>query len=310
MSAKEHKNLAPIRSGGPIAGIIPQSIEDVWRLAKLAFKAGMLKRQKVRGEAGQYVDEDDEAVMSRATMSILQGLEIGMPAMASIQLIALVGTRLVVHSEGVPAILWSKGFKLKEWEDGEGDKRTAHCRLTRPDGEVIERSFSVQQAIKAKLWSPQEKITKKGKAGSSYEADNDSAWHRFDFRMLMHRARGYAANDGGSDALRGIGIREIVEDARTIDITPETTPTIDADIPDETVAEVVSEAEASQDAPFPDPEKYLGHLGDELEAAADKDVFDEIWQSHLDGSDGRLSREHQDAAQALHAKHIKRFEAP
>ena len=323
MSTKEPKAGTSLRVGGIMASIIPQDITDAYRLSKMAFQAGLLKKQKVRsyddnGKA-TYDDEDDEAVMARGTMQILQGLEIGMPPMQALQLIALVGNRLVVHSEGVPAILWSKGFKLNEWqEDDYTDKWTAYCELTRPDGTVIKRSFSVKQAITAKLWSPAEKITKKGKGGSTYEAENDSAWHRFDFRMLMHRARGYAANDGGSDALRGIGVREIVEDGHMIDVTANQSSSHVLDVPDDITedtatvtapsTETVSEAEASQDAPFPDPQKYLNHLGEELAAAPDKAIFDEIWEAHVDGSDGRLSQAHQDEAKALYEKHGARFE--
>lgn len=316
MSSKDTKSIATLRAGGVMASIIPQNVEEAYRLAKMAYRAGILKPQKVRStdDSGKstYADEDDEAVISRGTMQVLQGLEIGMPPMQALQLIALVGSRLVVHSEGVPAILWAKGFKLKEWdEDQYTDKWTAHCELTRPDGTVIARSFSVKQAIKAKLWSPAEKITKKGRGGSTYEAENDSAWHRFDFRMLMHRARGYAANDGGSDAMRGIGVRELVEDARTIDVTPNVSAALEVpdDIPDESAAVSEAEAEASQDSPLVDQAGYLRHLDEELSIASDLGVFTEIWDSHVLGSDGRLSRESQAAAQDLHDKHVKRFGA-
>ncbi len=317
MSNKETKAVGVLRAGGAMMSIIPQNVEEAYRLAKMAFRSGILKRQKVKiiSDAGtpSYVDEDDDAVISRGTMAVLQGLEIGMPPMQALQLIALVGSRLVVHSEGVPAILWAKGFKLREWQEDEyTDRWTAYCELTRPDGETkITRSFSVKQAIKAKLWSPAEKLTKKGRGGSVYEADNDSAWHRFDFRMLMHRARGYAANDGGSDAMRGIGVRELVEDARTIDVTPNTPAAlaIPDDIEEETtVAATVSEAEDNQDPLLSNPQQHVEELEAQLRMAATEKQFDEFWAAHESLVEaGRLPRAYVEEAEAIKAKLGKRF---
>lgn len=307
-----------LRAGAPLLGIMPRDIDEVWRLASMAKKSGLLKRlqikTRVEDDKGnskfEYVEEDDEALMARAAMQICQGLEIGMPPMQSLQLIALVGNRLVVHSEGVPAILWAKGFKLREWEEDEyTDNWTAHCELTRPDGTVIARKFSVKQAIKAKLWSPAEKITKKGRGGSTYEAENDSAWHRFDFRMLLHRARGYAANDGGADAMRGVGVRELVEDGRTIDITPNSRAALEVpnDIPDE-AEPVVSEAEDNQDSPLAKPEAYLVLLGENLAGAESETAFDEVWRGYEALVEaGRVADEHQRQAEALYKMHGKRF---
>lgn len=297
--------------------IIPQDVEEAWRLAKMAFRSGLLKRQKVRTVTDDgksiYQDEDDDACISRGTMKVLQGLEVGMPPMAALQLIELVGSRLVVHSEGVPGILWAKGFKLREWTEGEGDDRVAYCELTRPDGEKILRSFSVAQAKKAKLWSPGEKITKKGKNGSVYEAENDSTWHRFDFRMLQMRARGYAANDGGSDAMRGIGVRELVEDANMIDITGHEQPArrIEIeDIPDETAqAEAVAPDEVNQDTePLANVGVYLANLEEEMAVAGDLETLGEIWEAHSElANAGRFAGDDQLKAEALFEKHEKRL---
>jgi hypothetical protein len=253
-------------------------------------------------------------------MQILQGLDIGMPPMQAIQLLALIGNRIVAHSEGIPALLWSKGFKLREWTEGEGDARVAHCEITRPDGTTIERTFSVEQAKHAGLWSPEATLKKTGKGGREYEAKNDAAWHRFDFRMLMHRARGYAVNDGASDATRGIGIREIVEDAQLIDITPEP-PKASAklelpdDIPDEVemaveaAGEVISEAENNQDTQITNVEVYKSALRDNLAAAPTRAEFDETWAGHMElVADKRLRPEDISACDAIHMEQLQRFD--
>lgn len=140
------------------------------------------------------------------------------------------------------------------------------------------------------------------------------AWKLTPSRMLRHRAFGQCARI----AFSFVGVMDEDEYQRwqeLKDITPRKQVLDVPDAIDEEEAEaeavgdaVVTEAEASQDAPFPDPQKYLGHLGEELAAAKDKEIYEEIWAAHLDGSDGRLSQAHQDEAKALYEKHGARFE--
>lgn len=56
-----------------------------------------------------------------------------------------------------------------------------------------------------------------------------------------------------------------------------------------------------------DPMGYLEHLDEELAAACDGTTFDEVWSAHLESTDGRLSRAHQQTAERLHEKHAKRL---
>lgn len=227
-------NVTPMRTGGVLAPIVPQSIEDVYRLATMAFKSGMLKPMKTGyGENAQT--EDADATLARGTMIIMQGMEIGVPPMQSIQLLAMINGRITAHSEAVPGILWAKGFKIREWFTGKemADDWTAHCELTRPSGEKIEGSYSVADAKKAGLWDQSPTKTAYGKT-----KPNDSAWFRFPKRMLKARALGFAGKDGGADALKGIHIRDEAEDIAAIrdmrDVTPPktTAPAIQDDLPD------------------------------------------------------------------------------
>ena len=141
---------------------------------------------------------------------------------------------------------------------------------------------------------------------------NSEAWKLTPSRMLRHRAFGQCARI----AFSFVGVMDTDEFQRWQEMK-DVTPKQVLDVPDaidEEEAEAtgetsVSEAESSQDAPFPDPAKYLSHLSEELAAASDKAIFDEIWEAHVDGSDGRLSQAHQDEAKALYEKHGARFEA-
>jgi hypothetical protein len=213
-------NITALRAGGTLSPIMPQTIEEVYRLATMALKSGMLKPLKT-GYGQNAVEEPAEATLARGTMIIMQGMEIGVPPMQSIQLLAMINGRITAHSEAVPGILWAKGFKLREWFTGAemSDEWTAHCEITRPTGEKIEGSFSVAKAKRAGLWDRNPTKEAYGKT-----KPNDSAWFRYPDRMLKARALGFAGKDGGADALKGIQVREEAEDMEREmrDVTPPT----------------------------------------------------------------------------------------
>jgi hypothetical protein len=239
-------NVSPLRAGGALQPIMPQSIDDVYRLATMAYRSGMLKPLKI-GYGDTAQTEEAEATLARGTMIIMQGMEIGVPPMQSIQLLAMINGRITAHSEAVPGILWAKGFKIREWFTGNemADDWTAHCELTRPGGEKIEGSYSVADAKKAGLWDQSPTKTSYGRT-----KPNDSAWYRFPKRMLKARALGFAGKDGGADALKGIQIRDEADDVATIrdmrDVTPAKPPALELpDIPDEAPDTETSEARTS-----------------------------------------------------------------
>jgi hypothetical protein len=235
-------NVATLRAGGHLSPIVPQTIEDVYRLATMAFRSGMLKPLKSGfGENAQT--EDTEATLARGTMIIMQGMEIGVPPMQSIQLLAMINGRIAAHSEAVPGIIWARGFKIREWFTGTemADDWTAHCEITRPDGDKITGKFSVADAKRAGLWDQSPTKVSFGKT-----KPNDSAWFRYPQRMLKARALGFAGKDGAADALKGIQIREEAEDMapREIrDVTPAKVPALELpDIPDEAPSTETAEA--------------------------------------------------------------------
>ncbi len=224
------KALSAIRVGTPLQAIMPQTLDDVARLAKLAVLAGLVvvpkkrRRNDDEEDAADALDEEGK-LTAVATMVILQGLEVNLAPMQSLQTIALINGRPLIWGDAVPALLWRAGFKIDEWFVGDETKPddgfVAHCRVTRPDGSIIERLFSVADAKRAKLWDAREKVTRYKKGGrETYTIDNDAPWFRFWKRMLQMRARGFACKDGASDVLRGLYIREEYEDNEIVDVTP------------------------------------------------------------------------------------------
>tara|TARA_R110000868_G_scaffold109725_2_gene297994 strand:+ start:2688 stop:3635 length:948 start_codon:yes stop_codon:yes gene_type:complete len=213
--------LSTMRAGASaLLPIYPTTFEEVARLARMICIAGMIKPLKI-GFGDNATMEDSNATEARATMIIMQGMELGLPPMQSAQLIAMINGRMTVHSEGVPGILLSKGFKIEQsWSGKElADEWKAICKLTRPDGEFVISEFSVKDAKQADLWDQSPTKTSYGKT-----KPNDSAWFRYPKRMLWARALGFAAKDKAADAMRGLMVREEVEDmlrsGQVVDITP------------------------------------------------------------------------------------------
>lgn len=251
------QSVVPLRAGGQILGIAPQSIEEAFRLAGGISRSGL---------APQGMSSPEQVLVA-----VMTGMELGLPPMFAVQKIAVINGRPALWGDAIPALLYARGFKLVEKMDGAGDKRVAVCQVTRPSGEMIERRFSVEDAKRAGLWQSEARVTRKSRDGSTYQKDNDSPWYRYPERMLQMRARGFAARDGAADVLGGLYLREELEvPARDEprDITPQTPTALD--IPDLTDAPATAEQTAldvpdieAADETLADPEGFLAKLSEE-----------------------------------------------
>ena len=118
--------LTKPRTSGQIVAIIPENVEEAFRLAQAVHKSGMAPKDLNSAE--------------KINVAILTGLELGLPPMQALNRIAVINNRPSLWGDAVPALLLSKGFRLKETITGEGDKRTATCTVRRPDGDEIGRA--------------------------------------------------------------------------------------------------------------------------------------------------------------------------
>lgn len=167
--------IAP-RARNQLAAIIPQDMDDAWRVATAVHKAGL---------APQGMNKPEQILIA-----IMHGLEIGLPPMQAVQRIAVINGRPAIWGDAVPAILWSKGFQIKEWIEDD----VAYCTVTRPDGNSVTRQFSKDDAANAGL------LNRKG------------PWQQYQSRMLQMRARGFACRDAAADALAGMYVAEEIQD--------------------------------------------------------------------------------------------------
>lgn len=180
---------AQVVAGGQVAALVPQNLEEAFRLAGAMAASGMAPRG---------MDKPEQVMVA-----ILAGAEIGFAPYQAMQSFAVVNNRATLWGDAIPALLWSHGFKIKEWFDKDDAPTKAFCEVTRPDGTTIQRSYSLDDAKKAGLL---------GKQGP---------WQTATSRMLQMRARSFTARDGAADVLKGLHIREEVEDyGHARDVTP------------------------------------------------------------------------------------------
>lgn len=254
------KTKAALVSGAAVAGIVPTTIEEVFRLAGAVHAAGL----------APYGLETPE----KLTIAIMTGLEVGLPPMQAVQSIAVINNRPTIWGDGLIAVVRKSPLCrfVKEWIDGEGDGMVAHCETMRAgEDEPVRRSFAVTDARKAGLWQTEAKVTKQGKNGP-YTKDNDSPWYRYPKRMLQMRARALCLRDVYPDVLRGLQVREEVEDYAPRDVTPpanqprqidtiaarlpgNAAPQIEAHVAREIDGEGFGEAPSDEDETYPDGDR-------------------------------------------------------
>ena len=178
--------------GGLIGALVPQSLDDAFRLSKAL------------AQSGDMVPKHFQAKPEMIMAAIVRGMEIGLAPMQALSNIAVINGRASIWGDALPALLQRAGHAIDSEIDGDGDNRRAVARVKRGDtGEVITRTFSVADAKKAGLWAKQ------------------GPWQAYPDRMLQMRARSFAARDGAADALMGLQVAEEVQDYQPIkDVTP------------------------------------------------------------------------------------------
>jgi hypothetical protein len=175
--------LTPMASGAKIQAIVPQTMEEAYRLGKAVCLAGM---------APKGMDTPEKCMIA-----IMQGMEVGLSPMQSLQRIAVVNGRPTIWGDGAMALVRASGSCefVRESVRGEGDARTAGCVVKRRgEPEEVTRTFSVADAKKAGLWAKQ------------------GPWSQYPDRMLQMRARAFALRDVFADVLGGMYLREEMDE--------------------------------------------------------------------------------------------------
>lgn len=174
---------AHIATGGALAALVPQSLDDAFRLAKALSSAGDMVPKHYQGQP--------EMTMA----AIIRGMEVGLNPMQALSSIAVINGRASLWGDAMPALVQRAGHHIDVDYEGAGDTLTAVATLTRGDtGKVVVRRFGMVDAKRAGL---------AGKPGP---------WQQYPQRMIAHRARAWAIRDGAADALMGMQVAEETSD--------------------------------------------------------------------------------------------------
>ncbi len=166
-------------------GLIPHNLDQLWRLACMMAKSGMMPSGIQTPEA--------------VAVAVQMGLEVGLSPMSAVQNIAVINGRPSIWGDSVLGLVRASGL-LEDFDEafhGEGDNLTAICTATRKDQKTeIVRSFSVADAKLAQLWGT-------------------NVWKKYPKRMLQMRARSWTLRDGFGDVIKGLRVAEEVIDMVT-----------------------------------------------------------------------------------------------
>ncbi len=173
----------PVKSGGVLAALTPQNLDEAFRLAQALAGAGDMVPKAFQGQP--------QAAMA----AIVRGMEVGLAPMQALSSIAVINGSATLWGDAIPALVQRAGHTIDVDYEGQGDGLTAVATLTRGDtGKQIVRRFSLADAKRAGLL---------GKQGP---------WQQYPQRMIAHRARSWAVRDGAADALMGLGVAEEASD--------------------------------------------------------------------------------------------------
>jgi hypothetical protein len=175
--------------------MIPKSYPQVMELAVIMAKSGMVPKEMIgRPEA--------------CAVAIMFGLELGLSPTQAIQNIMVVNGRPTIWGDALKALIIGSG-KCELFDEDPPHvalkNKKGRCRLVRKKefgGGEIEMEFSVDDAQRAKLWS------------------KEGPWQTYPGRMLMYRARSWACRDLFPDVLKGMQMREELDDYEIIHPAP------------------------------------------------------------------------------------------
>jgi hypothetical protein len=170
--------------------LVPKSIAEVRELARTIALA--------EWAPDSYRDLEGNYVQQKIELAIMHGATVGLGPIAAVQSIAVIDGMPTIWGDGALSIVERSGLledMLEEYHLDPEEGLTAVCtmqRRRRPTP-IINR-FSTAMAEQARL------------------THKEGPWQTYPQRMLKMRARSWSIRDGFADVLRGLHIREEVDD--------------------------------------------------------------------------------------------------
>jgi len=222
MSEDNGKELVVPDKGG--FSLQPKNIEEAERFAKLMASSDFVPKD-YKGKAGNVL------------VAVQMGAEVGLKPMAALQNIAVINGRPCIWGDAALAIV--KSHPDFEWISEMDDQSIAKvggatCRIKRRNEPEVVAIFTIEDAEKANLLSKQ------------------GPWSQYPNRMMKMRARGFAMRDSFPDALKGLAVREEVQDLKPAK----------SDLPEPVEIEIVEEPKQE---PVPEQKEKVTEKKEETE---------------------------------------------
>jgi hypothetical protein len=172
--------------------LVPKSLGEVKELARMIALAEWAP-DCYRDLGGNYVQPKIE-------LAILQGATVGLGPIAAVHAIAVIGGTPSIWGDGALSVIEHSGLledMVEDYEVDDDEGLTAICTMKRRHRATpIVTRFSMAMAERAGL------------------TRSEGPWQTYPERMLRMRARSWTMRDAFADVLRGLQLREEVEDYR------------------------------------------------------------------------------------------------
>lgn len=160
----------------------PKNLAEAMQLAQELAKSEIVPKEFIGKPANILI-------------AVGMGQSVGLSWMQSLQSIAVINGKPTMYGDSVLGIVKASGVEEYTEENYNAETKTATCTTKRKDDPVVvTRSFSIEDAKKAGL------------------ASKPGPWQQYPLRMLQLRARSWALRDKYPDLLKGLQVREEVED--------------------------------------------------------------------------------------------------
>ena len=254
--------IATIRPAmrGQVTAIIPQSIEEVFRVSKGVVQSGLAPDALVKGKG------PEEAAMAVA-VAIMSGAELGLKPMVALRSFTVINGKPALYGDGLINVVRQSGKAayLRTGCDTRDGEMVGWCEAKRSDtAETSRVEFSQADAKRAGLW----------------QTGGNAPWAKYPQRMLAWRAAGWCLRELFGDVLGGMRdefeAQEMVETERQQVIAP----------PPPSTPPVASR-------PTFDTAGFLSNLYVALGEADSEERLEEIWdewdvEPTLSGDEGAL----------------------
>jgi hypothetical protein len=110
----ERAQVPALMVGGAISAIIPQSIEETWRLSTMIVEAGLGAAGSRRQGAGRerharYLEPLGQEGTSAVAIVIMSGAELGLPPMVALRSFTVIGGKPALYGDGLINVVRSRG---------------------------------------------------------------------------------------------------------------------------------------------------------------------------------------------------------